>query len=621
MKNNLTFLGTEQEVHKRLLTVFGTTTEMMKARNRFLATKILQFYTREEFEKVKTNRRSESTDEALIADFKTFEIPEHVIPRDENFWNAVEVIERDFRPHRILHPISFPDLRYYPWTLPVSAEAPFTIKEYKIYYTGRNFDDEAEVTKLVETKGLPDLNKGQGVSVKDYLIDKYVAGYTKNTRPTFHNLYNEIFEENRTYVHLIKNPSETNPRRSHGTRGLWQPWNKQGEPVPYYWNTLHARAHVVAADEPDKIRAVFGAPKLLLMVENMFIWNLQRVYLNKDQGRMLWGREIMKGGWKKLYSEIHKEGPPNSFLAVDWSQWDKRLSFEMIDVVHMIWRKYFDFSRYEPTSIYPNAAPSQGEESINNLWRWMCNSIKNTPILLPNGQLWKWNHSGFGSGYQQTQLMDTFANGIEILTVLSSLGINIKSKLFWYRIQGDDSLISFWERIADIYGPSFLTMISESAIFYFNAKLNVKKSRFSTRISDMTVLGYFTHYGLPWREDEDLLRHLYFPERPQHLGGTLSTVIGMAYANCGASKRFHDLTVSIWRDIQNRNFYYEAQKTDWLRKITLGIELEGLDKGFIPERMELRAMAYSYPKRTETQIQNVWPTKPGPKGEFYFLLD
>jgi hypothetical protein len=45
---------------------------------------------------------------------------------------------------------------------------------------------------------------------------------------------------------------------------------------------------MVKSDKPDKIRAVFGVPKLLLMVENMFIWNIQKEYLNKGKGSLLW---------------------------------------------------------------------------------------------------------------------------------------------------------------------------------------------------------------------------------------------------------------------------------------------------------------------------------------------
>jgi hypothetical protein len=434
-----------------------------------------------------------------------------------------------------------------------------------------------------------------------------------NTAINFHNLFNEIFEHNRYLTHLIKNPDETN------LFGDWQPWDKNGEPVPYYWNTLHARAHVVGADEDDKIRAVFGATKLLLMVENMFIWQLQRIYLNEDKGRLLWGREMMKGGWKRIWKEMFEEKRGNGYLSIDWSQWDKRLPFELMDVVHDIWRSYFDFNFYAPTSFYPNATPSQGEESIENLWKWMCYSIKHTPILLPNGELYKWNHSGFGSGYQQTQLMDSFGDAIEILTCLSAMGINIESPAFWYRIQGDDSLIKFLEQMFAIYGPNFLDMLAQCALHYFNAKLNVKKSQFRKHLNDISVLGYFNRFGIPYRTDEDLLRHLYFPEYPQDLGKLAATAIGLASASCGCSERFLSVCRDILRRVKKREFTIQYNALEWMVRAGMIESIDQLINVEIPDRLDLLSNAWTPTYRNETQRQKLWPTRPGSRGRFYFI--
>lgn len=61
------------------------------------------------------------------------------------------------------------------------------------------------------------------------------------------------------------------------------------------WNHAHARSHLVKADEPQKIRMVFGIPKLLLMVEAMFLWPLIVDLLKRDSP-MLWEFETLKGG-------------------------------------------------------------------------------------------------------------------------------------------------------------------------------------------------------------------------------------------------------------------------------------------------------------------------------------
>jgi len=469
--------------------------EVINDRNRIVIQAISMNYSKEEINQVLTNRRSDFSDKALIEDFFSTEQPKWLIPKDEHYYLAVKITRDNFKPHSKVHPISFPDLRYYPWNLVPSAEAPWNLPSFLFVPFESGYDWKDNVWKHLKRV------VSKYWDVRSWLRYKQEIGEIRDDTPNFHNLYNELFVYNRTLVHQIK-------------YGFSRFWTRLGEPKTYYWNTLHARSHVVASDEPDKIRAVFGAPKLLLMIENMFIWVLQALYLNEGLGRMLWGREIMKGGWIKLYNEILQHGTPNTYLSIDWSQFDKRLLFEIIDEVHDIWRSYFDFNSYTPTSFYPHAKPKD-VGTIEKLWKWMCYSIKFNPILLPNGDIYQWSYNGFGSGYQQTQLMDSFANMIMILTCLSAMGINILSEQFWIRIQGDDSLVTFYEQVYVIYGPDFLTMLSNTAHFYFNAKMNVKKSQILDKLNGLTVLGYFNIYGLPYRTDEDLLRHLYFPEKAQ----------------------------------------------------------------------------------------------------------
>jgi len=115
-------------------------------------------------------RRSDDSRDRLIADFQTFEQPEHQAPRDKHYLRALKVTESLFKPKRTLHPIAFPDLRYYPWTKNVSAEAPYT---HKARYAR-------------------ELRQMQA----DLLIS--------DSSPTFHNLEDTIFRDNRTFIHQIK---------------------------------------------------------------------------------------------------------------------------------------------------------------------------------------------------------------------------------------------------------------------------------------------------------------------------------------------------------------------------------------------------------------------------------
>jgi len=546
-----------------------------------------KFYRDEEVDKVLENRRSAQSDEAVIEDFKRTEHPYHPVPRDINYLTALETVKEHFDPGRKVHPVSYPDLRYYPWPLSVSAEAPWTGQNFKFVPSFRDLDSETGVPKVFENdiKRMPSIDGS--IQVNHYLKMKQKHGLIRDAHSSFHNLYNEIFQYNRGRVHQIK-------------EGEAPFWDDDGNPVPYLWNTLHMRAHVVGKDEDDKIRAVFGATKLLLMVELMFIWPLQATYLNTKRGRMLWGREMSKGGWKKLFDEMHNKGPPNSVLGLDWKQFDKRLLHEVIADVHDIWRSYFDFEMYEPTSIYPKATPRKTER-IERLWHWMCHSIRRTPILLPNGEVWEWLHNGFGSGFQQTQLMDSFGNAIMVYTCLLALGVNIRSKNFWALFQGDDSIIRFFERMFLIYGNNFLDMLADAADFYFNAVVNVKKSSFQDKVTGMTVLSYSNKFGTCWREEQDLLRHLYFPERPQDYGRLAASAVGLAMAGMGMHDRFYRLCEKIFTHI-TRKWHLEPKWSTlkWMVRAGMFETIEQLKRSEFPDRIELMSKAFVHEPRSES---------------------
>jgi len=381
------------------------------------------------------------------------------------------------------------------------------------------------------------------------------------------------------------------------------------------------RTHVVGMFDLDKVRAVFGCPKLLLQVELMFIWPLQATYLNTDAGRMLWGREIIRGGWRKLFSEAYANGPPKSFLSADWSEFDNRLLHQLIRIVHKIWRSYFDFSQYEPTSFYPNSTPKNSNK-LERLWTWMTTSILNTPILLPNGKLFRWLYNGFGSGFQQTQLLDSFCNAIMLTTCLTALGVNINSPNFWARFQGDDSISAFMEQMFTLYGPDFLTRMSEAAKYYFNAKLSPDKTSFSNKMTHVSVLSYFNRCGIPYRTDEDLLRHLFFPERYQDFPRLAAACLGMAYASCGSNLRFYDLCKYVFdKLVHEKGIEPNWTALEWMIKSNIFPSLDELKTTSFPTITEIQSMVYTHQPRSESQRSRQWPTETSPKGRFFFTND
>jgi len=523
-------------------------------------------------QKVQSKRRSDTSPEKLIDDFLKFEQPAHPVIRDEHYLTALRVTKRLYQPDKKLRPAHFPDQRYYPWNLPPSAEAPWSYQSH----------------------------------IGELLRQKQIDGEITDNRRSFHNLYNEIFETNRLLIHLIKD-------------GDSKFWDQNGNPIPYEFVNLHSRSHVVDEGEPDKIRAVFGVTKLLLQAEQHFIWPLQEQYLNgHKKSPLLWGSEMIKGGWRKLYNQAYKHAPFNTVISADWSQFDKRALHEVVDDVHDIWRSYFTFDNgYIPTCFYPDSKVNP--ERLERLWKWTCHSIKHTPICLPDGTKYVWKHNGIASGFQQTQLLDSFVNTIMILTVLSRAGINIESENFFLKIQGDDSLTCFAEQMFNLEGEHFLRRLAAYALEYFNAELSVKKSQITGDLNNVKVLGYSNIMSMPYRTDEDLLSHLLYPERSHGLPELATTCIGIAWASLGCSRIVYSVCKDIYSFLTEKlGVTPNPTSMMWLLKMGQE-EANDYDLSTFPTFDEIWSSTFSTNIREQRAKERLYPTLPQSAGGFIFL--
>jgi len=289
-----------------------------------------------------------------------------------------------------------------------------------------------------------------------------------------------------------------------------------------------------------------------------------------------------------------------------------------MEEVFRIWRSYYDFNSYEETSFYHDDRSRTDPIRIERLWKWMTAAILHTPITLPNGETYHWQFNGFGSGFMMTQLLDSFANAIMLLTCLAALGIRIEDSTFWMLVQGDDSIIAFCEYV---YGPTFLVKLADAAKFYFNAKLNTKKSHCSDRFHNHSILGYIIKNQMPYRTDEDLLRHLFFPETQRNTWNRQLTVfIGLTYASCGQNPKFYEFAKYCYERLKSKGDEPEIKYLMWMERANI-IDINEIDINVFPNRANLAAKLWLPESRTHRQQQRIWPTEPGPRGRFYFLHD
>lgn len=513
--------------------------------------------------------RSPTDPQSAEEDFKKTDQPYHPIPRDRHYRKALRVVEKMFRPSRRLKPIHFADLRAYPWTLNTSAEWP---------YRGNK-----EWT--------------------EYLKQKYNEGEIDSIYANFHNLYDEIFDANRWNIHLIKE----------GKAPFW----KDDEPVPYGFTFLHSRSHLRRIDQDPKIRAVFGVPKLLLMAENMFIWNLQREYQNRPlhTGPLLWGYETFRAGWQKLVSRLNSKHI-SSIISTDWSGFDHNALHELIDDIHDMWRSWFDFDEgYEPSESkdYSYKNSKTDPTRIQRLWDWMTNAIKKTPIVAESGNIYQWTFNGIASGYQQTQLLDSFVNATMLLTCLSASGINIESDSFQALFQGDDSIVTFSEKVD--FEP-FLKKVSENAKRRFNASISPEKTSRGTWFDGIEVLSYEYSGGLSIRDPNEVLAHLLYPERPRNDEETAAACCGLASALMGCSLEHYlalkDIFVFLVDKLKITPRLPKAEE-----KLAKFLAVPSLTT--FPTFEQTFLQNFDIRGRTDAQREQLWPTLPRGRKGFHFL--
>jgi len=518
-------------------------------------------------------RRSVFSKDALISDYLKGDVPKHSVIKDLAYYMALDKVKELFATPTKYRPVSFPDLRFYPWPLSSSAEAPFS-----------------------SSKKLR----------RDYL-NLYELGLVKSPRLTFHNLYNHIYVYNRQTAPRIKEGLTTD---IHGRDAK-------------YWNTAHARSHLVESHEDDKIRMVFGVPKLLLQVEAMLLWPLINHLVNLDgNGPMLWGFETLKGGWAKLYNWFGRHAPrARTYLAFDWRQFDKRAQFTVIDDLHDLLKSNIDFNNgYIPTKDYPQSW--KDPTKLENLWNWMCNAIKHTPDLLPDGNLYERQHAGIASGFFQTQLMDSLYNTLMIYVCLIKQGINIDKVRI--KVQGDDSLVALNEYIPKQVHQSFIDQFASQADRYFGAVLNTKKSRMDNSLNGLPVLGFTNKDGYPTRDKEALLASLLYPERNTDQAKLMARAIGIAWANCGVHSDVYEVCSEVYHRFLDEGFTPAmAGLPDIVKSQHLLFSRPAEDEKYseeFPTWFDTIRHVQEINHRSETQKQQYWP-QARPELENYFLSE
>lgn len=449
---------------------------------------------------VLTNYKMATIDEeSVYADFFNSDIEPHPIVRDECYNLALQIAADTFRPDSLVRPAHILDVQHhYPFNNSTNAEAPFS--------TSPTF--------------LNMLHKAD-----------------PNLKPTTGNMKHIIFEFSRQWHHEIK----------HGTSTFDD---------YLFFMLLHVKKTVIKAEDPNKLRTIWGVPKPWILAQIMFHWALFASYRrNPKRYPLLWGYETVLGGWFRLNNELFISHLQLSFLMIDWKRFDKYVPHEGIEDVHTITESYIDFDHgYLPTVDYPDTSSTWNPEKaqrLRRLYKWTLHAYKHTPIALPDGSTYVRTHATLPSGLYTTQYYDSFWNYIMLATILISLGFDPKSCII--KVLGDDSLIRLHVLIPPNAHEAFFLALQDAASYYFGSIISLNKSKIANSTNQCEVLGYRNHNGFPHRSFHELAAKLYYSKsRNPTPEISMGISIGIAYANLGMHKPLHNVCRNIFEYYQSK---------------------------------------------------------------------
>jgi len=498
--------------------------------------------------------------------FLRYDVPNHTIEDDEHLETALNVVTDSFRPSKPIRPVHFADLLHYDWNLSTSAERPYT----------NNF------------------------ILQEWIHTLYQQGLLKNSKMNFHNLFNWIFGKERTRIHQIK----------------------EGKPPKYDYITMHQKTALIELDEPNKIRSVFGVPKLLIFAEAMFYWPLFREYLNEGKSPMLWGYETLNGGWLKLSTDTFNRGlQGNTWISLDWKEFDMRFYFTLHRKIRAKQRSYFTFTDgYMPSgekyseskmkheaSIIDSTRDTPQSERLERLWNYVIDAVENTPCILPSGRVYIRKFAGQPSGIFGTQYEDSVYNAVMCFTTLSEMGYKLKDLL--YKTMGDDIIILLLCLVPPNMHDDWIAVFSAISKRRFNAIVSIKKTKLGNGIHRASILSYINIYGLPFRDGNALFAQLIytkgFRDSPSR---AMARAIGIAYC-CGPfNPDVYRCCNAVFDKFKHLGYSPNEKELEWMYRANLFGNRHELDVTVFPSQVEVHRRLTQIPTRTHRAREKYWPS-------------
>nr|UDL14366.1 MAG: putative RNA-dependent RNA polymerase [Alphapartitivirus sp.] len=541
-------------------------------------------------------RRSDITEDAILADFFANDVDYHVIPEDEHLENGLQCTLDAFRPPQKCLPAHIYDVQHhYPYKWQVNAEAPFSTDTYflNVRPTFKNVFDR--LSSLYSHLSV-DWSRRYG-NKKDnqaFMSDKVPA--------KFGPMKETIFSWTHRWFHVIKSGFTD-------LAGLSKDFYFQNRYI--FPMLLHTKTAIVKKDDPNKMRTIWGCSKPWIIADTMLYWEyVAWVKLNPGVVPILWGYETFTGGWLRLNAALFCQYMAKSFVTLDWKRFDKRAYFQLISRIMYGIRSYLDFSQgYLPTVDYPDTKSdwtAERAKKIERLWLWTLENLFKAAIVLPDGSMYVRNFAGIPSGVFITQLLDSWYNWTMLATLLSAIGFDPRACII--KVQGDDSIIRLCVLLPPDAHDSFLTKLNELADFYFKAVISVDKSEVRNELNGCEVLSYRHKHGMPYRDEIAMLAQFYHTKaRNPSPEITMAQAIGFAYASCANHARVLLVLQDIYEFYKRKGYSPNRAGLTLVFGNSPDLVIPHYDLSHFPTEREIKQFLTNAEYTNEEQRSRTWP--------------
>lgn len=240
----------------------------------------------------------------------------------------------------------------------------------------------------------------------------------------------------------------------------------------------------------NKVRPVWAIPLSIVLQEARFAVPLTQQFIDQKCCRNTgYGCEMMKGGMMWLNGQIAQlncKYGQTKILMIDYTSFDATVPAWLIrDVFYVIMEK-FNLTKRDRICV-----------------KKCIKYIINTPIQNSDGRRFKKDH-GIPSG-------SMFANIIGCLVNMVVTWYTSKIVMGEYPVMdmffGDDEIACFRGSVL-----MDLTNYAKAVQHFFGMKINSKKTYWTSNQINVHFLGYFNYYGTPYKNAEELIAAMLFPQ-------------------------------------------------------------------------------------------------------------